>query len=78
MDENALGQRYHRVQATYLIYKIFLAFRWTKMPVESRLAVVDRTFDVMVQQTITNTTGYKMSKQALFLLCPEIAPEARG
>jgi len=51
--------------------------RWMKMPEESRLAVVDRTFDVMVQQTITNTTGYKMSQAALFLLCPEISPENR-
>jgi len=47
------------------------------MPEESRLAVVDRTFDVMVQQTMTNTTGYKMSKPALYLLCPEISPENR-
>ena len=39
--------------------------------------VIDRTFDTMTQQTITNTTGYKMSKKDLYLLCPEIAPEQR-
>ena len=32
---------------------------------------------VQVQQTITNTSGYKMSKKDLFLLCPEISPESR-
>ena len=86
------------------------------MAEESRMAVVDRTFDAMVQyilrgvlsgallggiftyesyhhylldadrwtnfivqvqQTITNTSGYKMSKKDLFLLCPEISPESR-
>ena len=35
------------------------------------------TFDAMTQQTITNTSGYKMSKKDLYLLCPEIAPEQR-
>jgi hypothetical protein len=75
------------------------------MAEESRMAVVDRTFDAMVivkilrvffvanrwratglshctyllqvQQTITNTSGYKMSKKDLYLLCPEISPESR-
>lgn len=51
--------------------------RWFKMAEEGRMAVIDRTFDAMVQQTITNTSGYKMSKADLYLLCPEIAPERR-
>mmetsp|Transcript_4318 Transcript_4318/g.8703 ORF Transcript_4318/g.8703 Transcript_4318/m.8703 type:complete len:454 (+) Transcript_4318:127-1488(+) len=51
--------------------------RWFKMAEEGRMAVIDRTFDAMVQQTITNTSGYKMSKSDLYLLCPEIAPERR-
>jgi len=54
-----------------------MTYRWMKMPEGSRLAVIDRTFDVMVQQTVSNTTGYKMPKPTLFLLCPEIAPEKR-
>eukprot|EP00802_Teleaulax_amphioxeia_P007779 Tamp_07787.p1 GENE.Tamp_07787~~Tamp_07787.p1 ORF type:complete len:482 (+),score=141.13 Tamp_07787:276-1721(+) len=51
--------------------------RWMKMAEEGRMAVIDRTFDAMTQQTITNTSGYKMSKKDLYLLCPEIAPEQR-
>ena len=48
------------------------------MPEGSRLSVIDRTFDVMVQQTASNTSGYKMSKKDFFKLCPEIAPEKRA
>jgi len=51
--------------------------RWTAMAEEARMAVIDRTFDAMTQQTITNTSGYKMSKKDLYLLCPEIAPQQR-
>eukprot|EP00290_Baffinella_frigidus_P007362 CAMPEP_0180132680 /NCGR_PEP_ID=MMETSP0986-20121125/9120_1 /TAXON_ID=697907 /ORGANISM="non described non described, Strain CCMP2293" /LENGTH=454 /DNA_ID=CAMNT_0022072715 /DNA_START=24 /DNA_END=1388 /DNA_ORIENTATION=+ len=71
---------YQKSLDTYFKDKIFnniFSERWGKMQYEARLAVIDRTFDAMVQQTITNTTGYKMSKADLFLLCPEIAPDNR-
>eukprot|EP00293_Proteomonas_sulcata_P006124 CAMPEP_0184318280 /NCGR_PEP_ID=MMETSP1049-20130417/101678_1 /TAXON_ID=77928 /ORGANISM="Proteomonas sulcata, Strain CCMP704" /LENGTH=462 /DNA_ID=CAMNT_0026637993 /DNA_START=80 /DNA_END=1468 /DNA_ORIENTATION=- len=71
---------YQRSLAEYFNNKTYnqvFMDRWMRMGEEPRMAVIDRTFDAMVQQTITNTTGYKMSKSDLYLLCPEIAPDVR-
>lgn len=54
-----------------VLSKIF-SERWGKMQYEARLAVIDRTFDAMVQQTINNTTGYKVRP------CPHPPAHALG